>query len=48
MKYLLGNKEEGIINLREMLYYWIICIMIGYTLRGIIALINNESVISLI
>jgi hypothetical protein len=48
MKYLLGNKEEGIIDLREMLYYWTICIMIGYTLRGIIALINNESVISLI
>ncbi len=46
MKYLLGNKEEGIINLREMLYYWTICLMVGYTLRGIIALINNESIIN--
>ena len=46
MKYLLGSKENGIIDLREMLYYWIICLMIGYTLRGIIALINNESIIN--
>ena len=46
MKYLLGNKEDGIIDLREMLYYWIICTMIGYTLRGIIVLINNGVTIS--
>ena len=46
MKYLLGNKENGIIDLREMLYYWTICLMIGYTLRGIIALINNGFTIS--
>lgn len=48
MKYLLGDKENGTIDLREMLYYWVICAMIGYTLRGIIALINNESTISII
>ena len=46
MKYLLGNKEDGIIDLREMLYYWTICTMIGYTLRGIIVLINNGFTIS--
>ena len=46
MKYLLGNKEEGIINLREILYYWTICLMVEYTFRGIIALINNEYIIS--
>lgn len=46
MNYLIGNKKNGIINLREILYYWILFLMIGYTLRGIIALINNESIIN--
>ena len=48
MNYLIGNKRDGIINLREILYYWILFLMIGYTFRGIIALINNEQFIDLI
>jgi hypothetical protein len=48
MNYLIGNKKDGIINLREILYYWILFLMIGYTFRGIIALINNKQFISLI
>ena len=48
MNYLIGNKKDGIINLREILYYWILFLMIGYTFRGIIALINNEQFIDLI
>jgi hypothetical protein len=48
MNYLIGNKKDGIINLREILYYWILFLMIVYTFKGIIALINNEQFINLI
>jgi len=48
MNYLIGNKKDGVINLREILYYWILFLIIGYTFRGIIALINNEQFINLI
>ena len=48
MKYLIGNKENGIINLREMFYYWTICLMITYTLRAIIGLINHSEIISIV
>ena len=48
MNYLIGNKKDGIINLREILYYWVLSLMIGYTFRGIIALINKEQFINLI
>ena len=47
IEYLLGDKEDGIIDLREVLYYWIMCLIIGYTLRGVIALSNNEQFINL-
>ena len=48
MNYLIGNNKDGIINLREILYYWILFLMMGYTFRGIVALINNEQFINLI
>lgn len=48
MKYLIGNKKDGIIDFRESLYYWILFLIILYTLRAIIALSNGEEYIYLL
>ena len=48
MKYLIGDNKNGVINFREMFYYWTICLMITYTLRAIIGLITHNEIISII
>lgn len=47
---LIENKNQCKIDFdfREMFYYWTILLMIGYTLRAIIALKNGETIISLL